>query len=180
LTPNTPAFLSLNDNEGPRHLLVHPTLNRAYSADEQGCSATAYRLDHSTGTLTKLQSISTVPRDYTVKGQVTCSELLIHPNGRLLFVVTREHNSIASFAIDQTTGMLSDADRVPTEPDVRPLCLDPSGRFMTAAGSEGTAGRLVTYEVDAASGKMTSLEAYDAGNGPMWILMMRGPGSARG
>ncbi|HEY7447275.1 MAG TPA: beta-propeller fold lactonase family protein [Vicinamibacterales bacterium] len=180
LTPNTPAFLSLNDNEGPRHLLVHPTLNRAYSADEQGCSATVYRLDHSTGTLTKLQSISTVPRDYTVKGQVTCSELLIHPNGRLLFVVTREHNSIASFAIDQTTGMLSDADRVPTEPGVRPLCLDPSGRFMTAAGSEGTAGRLVTYEVDAATGKMTPLDAYDAGNGPMWILMMRGLGSARG
>ncbi|HEY7447259.1 MAG TPA: hypothetical protein VH702_03865 [Vicinamibacterales bacterium] len=32
----------------------------------------------------------------------------------------------------------------------------------------------------AATGKMTWLEAYDAGNGPMWILMMRGPGSARG
>ena len=180
LTPNTPAFLSLKDNEGPRHLLVHPTLNMAYSADEQGCSATAYRLDPSTGTLTKLQSISTVPSDYTVKSQVTCSEVLIHPNGRLLFVVTREHNSIASFAIDQTTGRLSEADRVPTEPDVRPLCLDPSGRFMTAAGSGGTAGRLVTYEVNAATGKMTPLEAYDAGNGPMWILMMRGPGSARG
>jgi 6-phosphogluconolactonase len=180
LTPNTPAFLSLKDNEGPRHLLVHPTLNVAYSADEQGCSATAYRFDQSTGTLTKLQSISTVPSDYTVKGQVTCSELLIHPNGRLLFVVTREHNSIASFAIDQTTGRLSEADRVPTEPDVRPLCLDPGGRFMTAAGSGGTAGRLVTYEVNTATGKMTPLEAYDAGNGPMWILMMRGPGSARG
>jgi 6-phosphogluconolactonase (cycloisomerase 2 family) len=95
-----------------------------------------------------------------------------------LFVVTREHNSIASFAIDQTTGRLSEAHRVPTEPDVRPLCLDPSGRFMTAAGSGGTAGRLVTYEVSAATGKMTPLEAYDAGNGPMWILMMRGPGSA--
>jgi 6-phosphogluconolactonase len=180
LTWNTPAFLSLKDNEGPRHLLVHPTLNLAYSADEQGCSATAYRLDPSTGTLTKLQSISTVPSDYTVKSQVTCSELLIHPNGRLLFVVTRGHNSIASFAIDQTTGRLSEADRVPTEPDVRPLCLDPSGRFMTAAGSGGTAGRLVTYEVSSATGKMTPLETYDAGNGPMWILMMRGPGSARG
>jgi 6-phosphogluconolactonase len=180
LTPNTPAFLSLKDNEGPRHLLVHPTLNVAYSADEQGCSATAYRLDQSTGTLTKLQSISTVPSDYVVKSQVTCSELLIHPNGKLLFVVTRGHNSIASFAIDQTTGRLSDADRVPTEPDVRPLCLDPSGRFMTAAGSGGITGRLVTYDVNAATGKMTRLEAYDAGNGPMWILMMRGAGSARG
>jgi 6-phosphogluconolactonase len=174
LTPNTPAFLSLKDNEGPRHLLVHPTLNMAYSADEQGCSATAYRLDPSTGTLEKLHSISTVPAGYPVQGQIHCSELQIHPNGRLLFVVTRGHNSIASFAIDQTTGRLSDADRVPTEPDVRPLCLDPNGRFMAAAGSGGTAGRLVTYEVNASTGKMTPLEVYDAGNGPMWILMMRG------
>jgi hypothetical protein len=51
---------------------------------------------------------------------------------------------------------------------------------MTAAGSGGTAGRLVTYEVSAATGKMTPLETYDAGNGPMWILMRGGSGSARG
>jgi 6-phosphogluconolactonase len=91
-----------------------------------------------------------------------------------LFVVTREHDSIASFAIDQATGRLTAADRVPTEPGVRPLCLDPGGRFLAAAGSGGTAGRLVTYEVNDATGKMTALDAYDAGNGPMWILMMRG------
>ena len=171
LTPNTPAFLALKDNEGPRHLLVHPGMNVAYSADEQGFSATAYRLDPTAGTLTKMQSISTVPRDYKVAGMISCSELLIHPNGRLLFVVTRVHNSIASFTIDQTTGRLSEADRVPTEPDVRPLCLDPTGRFMAAAGSGGNAGRLATYEINATTGKMTALETYDAGNGPMWILM---------
>lgn len=179
LAPNTPAFLPLHDNEGPRHLVVHPTLPVAFSADEQGCSATAYRVDAAKGTLTKLHSISTVPSDYTVKGQITCSELLIHPNGRFLFVVTREHNSISSFAIDPSTGRLTHAHRVPTEPDVRALCLDPAGRFMAAAGSGGTAGRMVTYEVSAATGTMTPLEAYDAGNGPMWILMLRGGGAGR-
>jgi 6-phosphogluconolactonase len=176
---NRPAFLSLTDNEGPRHILVHPTLNVAYSSDEQGCTATAYRLDPATGTLATLHSISTVPRDYVVKTQFTCSELIIHPNGRLLFVVTREHNSIASFTIDQSTGRLTQADRVATEPDVRPLCLDPGGRFLTAAGSGGALGRggaasrLVTYDVNAATGRMTPLASYEAGNGPMWILMRR-------
>jgi len=173
LTWNAPAFLSLTEHEGPRHLLVHPTLNLAYSADEQGASATAYRLDRATGLLTKLHSASTVPSDYKVRTEITCSELLIHPNGKLLFVVTREHDSIASFTIDQTTGRLTAADRVATEPGVRPLCLDPSGRFMAAAGSGGTAGRMVTYRIDADTGKMTPLDAYDAGNGPMWILMTR-------
>ncbi len=173
LTWNAPAFLSLTGHEGPRHLLVHPTLNMAYSADEQGASATAYQLEPSTGLLTKVQSISTVPSDYKMKSEIACSEVLIHPNGRLLFVVTREHDSIASFTIDQTTGRLTAADRVPTEPGVRPLCIDPGGRFMAAAGSGGTAGRMVTYRIDASTGKMTPLDAYDAGNGPMWILMMR-------
>jgi len=174
LTPNTPAYLALKDNEGPRHLLVHPTLSMAYSSDEQGCSATAYRLERDTGTLTKMQSISTVPSGETVRGPVSCSELLIHPNGRLLFVVTRVHDSIASFAIDQATGRLSEADRVPTEPGVRPLCLDPDGRFLVAAGSDGPAGRLVTYEVDAQTGRMVLLDRYPVGDGPMWILMTRG------
>ena len=173
VTWNAPAFLSLTDHEGPRHLLVHPTLNMAYSADEQGASATAYRLDPSTGLLVKVQSISTVPSDYKFRTEIACSELLIHPNGRLLFVVTREHDSIASFTIDQTTGRLTAADRVATEPGVRPLCIDPGGHFMAAAGSGGTAGRMVTYRLDASTGKMTPLDAYDAGNGPMWILMMR-------
>ena len=174
LTWNAPAFLGLKDNEGPRHLLVHPTLGMAYSADEQGASATAFRLDRSSGLLEKLHSISTVPADYKVKSIATCSEVMIHPNGRLLFVVTREHNSIASFIIDPATGRLSAADRVATEPGVRPLCIDPGGRFMAAAGSGGNAGRLVTYEIDAATGAMKPLEAYAAGNGPMWILMMKG------
>ena len=174
LTWNAPAFLGLKDNEGPRHLLVHPTLDMAYSADEQGASATAFRLDRSSGLLEKLHSISTVPADYKVKSIATCSEVMIHPNGRLLFVVTREHNSIASFIIDQATGRLSAADRVATEPGVRPLCIDPGGRFMAAAGSGGNAGRLVTYEIDAATGAMKPLEAYAAGNGPMWILLMKG------
>jgi len=177
LTWNAPAFLSLTEHEGPRHLLVHPTLNLAYSADEQGASATAYRLDRATGLLTKLHSASTVPSDYKVRTEITCSELLIHPNGKLLFVVTREHDSIASFTIDQTTGRLTAADRVATEPGVRPLCIDPGGRFMAAAGSGGTAGRMVTYRIDATSGNMTPLDAYDAGNGPMWILMTRPTGA---
>jgi 6-phosphogluconolactonase len=172
LTPNTPPFLALSGNEGPRHLLVHPTLSAAYSSDEQGCSATAYQLNRQAGTLTKLHSVSTVEGDGS--GFVTCSEILIHPNGKLLFVNSRTHDNIASFHIDPGTGRLSAAHRVQTEPDVRPLGLDPTGRFLAAAGSGGTAGRLATYEVNADTGTMTPLETCDVGNGPMWILMKRG------
>jgi 6-phosphogluconolactonase len=186
LTPNTPPFLNLHENQGPRHMLVHPTLHVAYSADEQGASATAYRLDPSTGTLANFQTISTIPSDYKPRGIALCSELQISPDGRFLFVVTREHDSITSFSIDAKTGRLTEAGRVPTEPGVRPLCLDPAGRFAIAAGSggvgtggaagrggaSGTSGnRLATYRVSQDTGQLTPLETYPAGNGPMWIVM---------
>ena len=173
VTPNTPPFLNLHENQGPRHLLVHPTLHVAYSADEQGASATAYRLDPATGTLANFQTISTVPSDYTPKTQATCSELQFSPDGKWLFVVTRGHNSIASFAIDPTSGRLTEAGRVPTEPGVRPFCVDPEGRFAIAAGSGGDAGRVATYRVNQDNGQLTPLEFYPGGNGPMWILMQR-------
>ena len=180
LTRNTPAFLSLKDNEGPRHLLVHPTLNLAYSADEQGCSATAYRLDPSTGTLTKLQSISTGTQ--RLHGEESGHLFrTAHPSQREAAVRrhprAQQHRQLRHRPDDgQAERSRPRADRAGREA----ACLDPSGRFMTAAGSGGTAGRLVTHEVSSATGKMTPLETYDAGNGPMWILMMRGPGSARG
>jgi 6-phosphogluconolactonase len=177
LTPNAEPFLYLKGNQGPRHIVCHPTLSVAYSADEQGCSATAYRIDPETGVLIDFQTISTVP-GYTPRTEITCSEVQISPDGRFLLVVTREHDSITSFAIDQTSGELTYIGWVPTEPNVRPLALDPQGRFLVAAGSgpfrptsAGNAGRLVTYEIDPATGALSPMEVYEGGNGPMWILL---------
>jgi 6-phosphogluconolactonase len=172
LTPSNPAFLQLKENEGPRHIVFHPTLDFAYSSNEQGCNATAYRVDRSAKTLTNIQNIPTVP-NYKPKSQVTCSEVVVSPSGKFLFVLTREHNSITSFAIDQTSGRLTFADNVPTEGEgARPMCLDPDGRFLVAAGN-GKIARMATYDVNQETGKMTPLEVLDAGNGPMWILMTR-------
>lgn len=180
LTPNAEPFLYLRGNQGPRHIACHPTLNVAYSSDEQGCSATAYRLDPETGVLVDFQTIPTVP-DYSPKVATTCTEVQVSPNGKFLFVATREHNSITSFAIDQTSGALTYIGWVPTEPNARPLCLDPEGRFLVAAGSGPyvptpngpNSGRVATYEIDQATGQLTPMEVYEGGNAPMWILITR-------
>jgi len=179
LAPNAEAFLYLRGNQGPRHIVCHPTLNVAYSSDEQGCSATAYRIDPETGVLVDFQTIPTVP-GYEPRSEVTCSAVQVSPNGKFLFVVTREHDSITSFAIDHRSGELTYIGWVPTEPNARPLCVDPEGRFLVAAGSgpfrprtTPDRDRLVTYEVDQTTGQLTPMEAYEGGNGPMWILLTR-------
>ena len=170
LNPNTPPFLSLREYLGPRHLCFHPTLDVVYSSDEQGSSATAYRLDQSAGTLTNFQTISTVPSDYN--GAASCSQIQISPSGKFLLVPTRGHDSVASFAIDASDGALTATGRVPTEPGPRAFSLDPEGRFLVVAGGGRTNyGRLVTYQVNQDSGELTPLETYEGGNGPTWVLI---------
>jgi hypothetical protein len=43
-----------------------------------------------------------------------CSEIRIHPSGKFLYVGNRGHESLAVFAIDQTTGGISLVQIAPT------------------------------------------------------------------
>ena len=166
LTPNDPPFHAPAEYLGPRALAFHPALDVVYFSDEQGSSVTAYVIDPERGTLDPLQTISTLPDDYS--GNNTCSQIRVSPDGALLFAPNRGHDSIASFRVDAATGRLTAADRVGTEPVPRAFGLDPDGRFLFAAGQR--TGRLASYRVED-GGALTPLETYEVGNNPMWVLM---------
>ena len=166
LTPNSPARHSPPEYLGPRAICFHPTLDIVYFSDEQGCSVTAYALDTIAGTLSPVQTISTLPEGYSENN--TCSQIHIASSGRFLFAPNRGHNSVASFAID-ATGRLTATGRVPTEPVPRAFGLDPEGRFLFVAGLDS--GRLAAYQIDQDSGALTPLETYEGGNRPMWVLI---------
>ncbi len=167
LTPNAPPMYSLPDNVGPRAICFHPTLNVVYSSDEQGSSATAYNLDPSAGTLSHLQTISTLPEGYRETN--TCSQIQISPSGKFLYVPNRGHNRIASFRIDSSTGRLVATGRVPTEAVPRAFSLDPEGNFLIVSGRDS--GRLASYRVNQDSGELTPLATYAGGSRPMWVLI---------
>lgn len=167
LTPNDPPFHGPAEYLGPRALAFHPTLDVVYFSDEQGSSVTAYGIHPDRGTLAPLQTISTLPDGYT--GNNTCSQIRVSSDGRFLFAPNRGHNSVASFRVDETTGRLTAAGRVGTEPAPRAFGLDPAGRFLFAAGQQ--TGRLASYRVEQESGELTPLETYEVGNNPMWVLM---------
>src|SRR5205823_13323182 len=61
LTPNSPLKVEPPELTGPRHYCFHPSRDVAYFSNEQGCSATVYRLDAATGTLSAAQTITTLP-----------------------------------------------------------------------------------------------------------------------
>ncbi len=170
LTPNSPAVLTPESEDGPRHFCFHPSLDVLYTSNEQDCSVTAYRLDRSTGALNALQTVSTLPEGYT--GDNSCAQIQITPSGRFLYAPNRGHDTIAGFRVDTATGLLEPIGHTPTERMPRAFSLDPSGRFLYAAGLD--TGRLASYRVDQSSGGLAPLDIYPIGAAPMWVLIAPG------
>lgn len=169
LTFNSPAKVVPEQPLGPRHFCFHPSKDMLYFSNEQGCSVSAYRFDTSAGTLTALQTVSTLPSGYT--GQNSCSKIQIAPSGKFLYAPNRGHNSIAGFAVDATTGLLTSIGQTASEPVPRAFSLDPEGQFLYAAGIES--GRLAAYRVDQDSGVLQPLKTYPVGARPMWVMMIK-------
>ena len=172
LTPNSPPRVEPEELLGPRHFCFHPNGDFLYFSNEQGCSITAYRFDRATGTLTALQTISTLPDDFS--GSNSCAQIQISSSGKFLYAPNRGHNSIACFTVDGSTGRLTSTGQVPTEPVPRAVGLDPQGSFFFAAGLES--GRLASYRVDSNTGGLAPLETYAVGGRPMWVLAISLPG----
>ncbi len=166
LIPNSPDRAAPGARLGPRHFCFHPTLDVLYFSDEQGNSVTSYGLDTARGTLTPLRTVSTLPEGTAVSN--TCAQIRISPTGRMLYAPNRGHDTIACFSVD-AEGRLERTANVPTEPTPRAFSLDPTGKFLLAAGLDS--GRIAAYRADEAAGSLEPVAAYDAGPQPMWVLI---------
>ena len=166
LTPGSPAQVAPDRRLGPRHFCFHPTLDMLYFSDEQGNSVTSYSLDPTLGTLSPVQTVSTLPGGTTVSN--TCAQIQVSPTGRMLYAPNRGHDTIACFSVD-AKGRLERVANVPTEPTPRAFSLDPEGRFLLAAGLDS--GKLAAYRTDEAAGNLEPVATYDVGSGPMWVLI---------
>lgn len=168
LTPNTPPKVQPAQPDGPRHFCFHPHRDILYVSNEQGCSVTAYHFDTAAGTLSPLQTVSTLPEDYD--GANSCAQIGITPSGKFLHAPNRGHNSMACFSVDADSGQLTPVGRVPTEPVPRAFCIDPTGHFLYSAGLES--GRLAAFRIDQHAGTLTPLEVYTVGDRPMWVSII--------
>ena len=171
LSPNTPDRVEQRDLIGPRHYIHHPGLDVVYFSNEQGCSVTAYRIDGANGTLSTVQTISTLPAGHSER--TTCSQIHLTLSGRFLYVGNRVVNdsSIAAFAVDPETGHLTAAGHIPTEAVPSAFCLDPAGHFLFAAGTASS--RLASYRINQQSGALTPLALEEVGHRPAAVLATR-------
>jgi 6-phosphogluconolactonase len=152
LTPN-PAqeFFQSRPGAGPRHLVFHQKHDLAFVINELDCTVTSLRFDPVRGTLTEIQTLSTLPKDWT--GVNTCAEIQISPDGQFLYGSNRGHDSIVSYMIDELTGKLSLIGHTSSGGQVpRNFIIDPSGKYLLAANQKSN--NIVVFAVDRRTGKI--------------------------
>lgn len=167
LTPCAEPRIETPPGHGPRHIAFHPTLDILYANAEQASRAAVYRIDPARGgALEPIQSLSTLPND-SLEGKNSTGTIRVHPSGAAVYVSNRGHDSIASFAADPRTGLLSPSGQEPTGPCPRTLGIDPDGRFLLAGSDH--AGQVSSYRIDQPT-RLHHQETYDIGMWPSWIL----------
>jgi len=153
LKPNNQPWAQLNPGAGPRHLTLHPRGRYAYVINELDSTMTAFRYDRVKGTLQLLETVSTLPSDFS--GQSYCADLHVSPSGNFLYGSNRGHNSIVVFAINENTGRLKYVEHIATQGKwPRNFTIDPTGRFLLVANQH--TDNVVTFRIDQQTGKLTS------------------------
>jgi 6-phosphogluconolactonase len=155
LRPNTkgPTFAELPPGSGPRHFAFSPTGRIVYVINELISSVTVFSYDHETAAMEEVQSISTLPDDFT--GESYCAHVVVSPDGRFVYGSNRYHDSLAIFAVNAADGALTPVAYESTRGKTpRNFALDPSSTWLLAANQESDT--IVTFRRDPDSGELTA------------------------
>jgi 6-phosphogluconolactonase len=151
LSPAKQPFAELKPGAGPRHLSFHPSGKFLYVINELDSTMTAFGYNEREGTLTMIETVSTLPSDFT--GISYCADVHVSSSGKFLYGSNRGHNSIVVFAIDQLTGKLTLVEHVSTEGNwPRNFTIDPSGGFLLVANQRSD--NVVVFSLDANTGRL--------------------------
>ena len=136
---------------GPRHLAFHPAGRNAYVINELDSTITRLDYDAGAGTMKPVQTVPTLPAGFT--GKNSTAEVVVHPDGTLLFGSNRGHDSIAIFTVDKATGALTPAGHQPTGGKTpRNFAIDPTGAYLLAANQDSDT--ITVFRIDRASGRL--------------------------
>jgi 6-phosphogluconolactonase len=126
-----------------------------------------YGFEH--GKLVPRVTRSTLPEGFAEKN--TTAEVKLHPTSRFVWVSNRGHASKAGFRCAGPSSLLAPPAQTPSEKTPRSFTIEPSGRFLFAAG-EGS-GNLQAYGIDQKTGALTPLKKYAVGKSLTWVTTVK-------
>jgi len=151
VNPLDPPYGQVASGSGPRHMTFHPSGKWAYVIDEMVSSVTAFKYLADHGTFIWLQTVSTLPPDFT--GTSSTAEIIVHQSGKFVYGSNRGHNSLVGFRIDQTTGKLQVISWTSTQGSIpRGFNIDPSGRLMLVGNQNSDT--VVPFRINQTNGRL--------------------------
>lgn len=151
IVANEPPFTTLAPGAGPRHFAFASDGKHAYVINELNGTVTAFDYDAALGTLTEIQTVPTLPADFT--GSSTCAEVRVHPTGKFLYGSNRGHDSIAVYRIDPMKGTLTFVEHETAGIKTpRNFNIDPTGAFCLVANQGSDS--LVVFRIDPQTGSL--------------------------
>ncbi|MGK3990057.1 lactonase family protein [Sorangium sp. So ce136] len=171
LTPSDPPTLPVRPRAGPRHLVFSPDGRFVYLLNELDASVEVLAFDAGRGTLSAVQSLSTLPEGFS--GKPWAADVHLTLDGRFLYTSERTSSTLAGFRVDAQTGRLSLVSHTPTEQQPRGFHIDPSGRWLVAAGQLSHALRV--HAIDRASGRLDGSRSHPVGRSPHWVEILSFP-----
>ncbi len=152
IIPSAQGSIKAAPGAAPRHIAFHPARPLAYQCNEINSTVTTFGYDVSTGQLDELQVQTTLPAGFAEPNST--AEIHVAPSGGFVYVSNRGHNSIAIFAADPQTGLLTSVGWEPSQgKQPRYFAITPDGSLLYAA-NQGS-DTIVTFRVDEARGTLT-------------------------
>jgi 6-phosphogluconolactonase len=152
LLPNEQPWVQVKPGTGPRHLAFHPRGKYVFVLNELQSTVTAFMRDPEKGSLKELQTLTTLPQDFT--GTNTSADIHVSPDGRFLYCSNRGHDSLAIFQIDPRNGALTSVGNESTRGMTpRNFAIDPSGAFLLVANQKSD--NIVSFRIEYITGRLS-------------------------
>lgn len=144
----------LPPGSGPRHIAFHPSGRFVFVNNEMLMTVSTFAMDAEKGTLSLLRTVSTLPEADRKLQNLSTAEVVAHPNGRVVYVSNRTHDTIAVFRCDPQTGDLTLIQNVPAEGKIpRNFSLDLTAKWMIVAHQDSNSAAV--FRVNAEDGRLT-------------------------
>ena len=138
--------------DGPRHFVIDPKGNYAYSACELSSSVNVFQIVKNTGALVPVERVSMLPTDF--KGKSYAADIHISPDGKFLYASNRGHESLVIYSVNNQTGKLNIVDFAQTHgKHPRNFNLDAKGELVFVANRDNN--NVVIFKRNKSDGKLT-------------------------
>ncbi|MFH1743654.1 MAG: lactonase family protein [bacterium] len=176
IVANSPPYAQVKPGAGPRHFAFHPSGKFAYLINELNGTMTSFAYDASSGALTEIQTITTLPSGF--QGDNWCAEVRAHPGGKFLYGSNRGHDSIVVYRIEPGKGTLTFVEHETAGIKTpRNFNIDPTGKFCLVANQD--ADTVVVFRIDQKTGALEPTGHKISVGKPVCIRFLQPRGAAK-